>query len=286
MLLDHYKDAYVDIYEFIEDCSFGTRKCNIDSDFVPILNSVYGQCFTFNHIDANMTDMTVSRAGPAFGLRLRLNIKQEDYLYSTDTAGARITVHNKGEHPFPETIGYSAKVGTRTSVGITVVETLRLPAPWGNCTSNSDIRSRVPYFYQGSYTSQGCVFSCLALKMAESCGCLHQNYPKPSGMITVNVDNKTTTVESSQLPYCNMTTKACADNAETNLLGSGEINSESCGCHPACHSNDYQAAISMSSFPSDKYLEERKKEMTSKGGLQIALRNSGYIHGPRIWGFP
>jgi hypothetical protein len=85
----------------------------MSSDFVEIYNSAYGRCFTFNHISANMSQqngkksgMIVTRPGSAFGLRLRLNVRQSEYLYSTDTAGIRMAVHNKGEWPFPGSVIY------------------------------------------------------------------------------------------------------------------------------------------------------------------------------------
>ena len=86
-----------------QDCSFGTAQCNIDANFVAVRNSVYGLCFTFNHINSTMINqsMIVGRAGPAFGLRLRLNIGQDQYLYSTDVVGVRVAIHDQGEQPFP-----------------------------------------------------------------------------------------------------------------------------------------------------------------------------------------
>uniref|UniRef100_A0A914X2D0 Amiloride-sensitive sodium channel n=1 Tax=Plectus sambesii TaxID=2011161 RepID=A0A914X2D0_9BILA len=174
-LIDQYKNVFENLTEFIEDCSYNTMKCNLTSNFVPVRNSAYGMCFTFNHLLANMSsNMLVTRAGPNFGLRLRLNVHQSMYMHTTDTAGIRVVVHDQHEHPFPETAGYSAKVGTKTSLGLTMIETTRLPSPYGKCMMDKDKQRRVPYFFPGNYTSQGCIYSCLAMRIAQRCGCLHQ----------------------------------------------------------------------------------------------------------------
>ena len=55
------------------------------------------------------------------GLRLQLFVDVAEYLPTSEAAGVRITVHPSDEQPFPDTVGFSAPVGTVSSFGIHLV---------------------------------------------------------------------------------------------------------------------------------------------------------------------
>lgn len=54
--------------------------------------------------------------GTENGLRLNLNLKQEDYIrdYDEPTAGFKILVHDQNEFPFVEQFGFVVQPGTHT----------------------------------------------------------------------------------------------------------------------------------------------------------------------------
>ncbi len=137
------------------------------------MDKTFGQCWTFNK---NGTENQTTTAGPSHGLRLTLDIGQHSgvYMMSTDAAGVKVAIHNPGTHPFPRSLGYSARINARTSFALTLERTERLSLPWGNCTSD-DRKEQTPfsYFYEGSYTFQGCMDSCLQKQLIEKCGCAH-----------------------------------------------------------------------------------------------------------------
>uniref|UniRef100_A0A914W9Y7 Uncharacterized protein n=1 Tax=Plectus sambesii TaxID=2011161 RepID=A0A914W9Y7_9BILA len=211
---NQYKDIFEVLTELIEDCSYGTQQCNLSSNFIASKNPVFGMCFTFNHKLANMTNMTATRAGPAFGLRLRINVRQSQYLHSTDTAGVRVAVHHQDEAPFPR-----------------------------------------------------CLFSCLAIKIVERCGCMHYNYPQLTGSVKVKINSQTYTADANNLQFCNQTMKSCADSAENDLLVSGRISADTCGCNPSCYEINYQTSISTSTFPSDMYMETINCPRNASNGI-------------------
>ena len=62
------------------------------------------------------------------GLRLQVFVDVEEYMPTSESAGARITVHDQDEQPFPDTHGYSAPTGTVSSFGIQLVGVIFLQA--------------------------------------------------------------------------------------------------------------------------------------------------------------
>lgn len=55
------------------------------------------------------------------GLRLLLDVHQDDYMPTTEAAGVRLVVHEQDQEPFPDTFGYSAPTGFVSSFGLKTV---------------------------------------------------------------------------------------------------------------------------------------------------------------------
>ena len=56
------------------------------------------------------------------GLRLTLDVELSQYLgMFTPEVGVRVSVHDPNVYPFPESNGFSAALGTSTSLGISTV---------------------------------------------------------------------------------------------------------------------------------------------------------------------
>uniref|UniRef100_A0A1I7TLH7 Glycoprotein n=1 Tax=Caenorhabditis tropicalis TaxID=1561998 RepID=A0A1I7TLH7_9PELO len=117
--------------ELIKMCSFNGQQCNIEKDFKLFIDSSFGNCYTFNH-DPKI-NLTSSRAGPSYGLRLMLFVNTSDYLPTTEATGVRLAIHDKEECPFPDTFGYSAPTGAISSFGISLRKVNRLDEPVGSC---------------------------------------------------------------------------------------------------------------------------------------------------------
>ena len=91
------------------------------SDFLIHVDPVFGNCFTYNH--NRSSNLTSSRAGPMYGLRLIVYVNASEYLPTTEATGVKIVVHEKTAFPFPDTFGYNAPVGYISSFGVKMVST-------------------------------------------------------------------------------------------------------------------------------------------------------------------
>ncbi|XP_029424531.1 amiloride-sensitive sodium channel subunit beta isoform X2 [Nannospalax galili] len=127
-------------------CLFGTEPCS-HRNFTPIFYPDYGNCYIFNW---GMTEKALPSANPGaeFGLKLILDIGQEDYVpFLASTAGARLMLHDQRTYPFIREEGIYAMTGTETSIGVLVA----------------------------------CLHSCFQDHMIRNCNCGHYLYPLPPG---------------------------------------------------------------------------------------------------------
>ncbi|KHJ95660.1 hypothetical protein OESDEN_04389 [Oesophagostomum dentatum] len=146
-------------------------------DFQEFYDPTYGICQMFN-LAGNYSS---SRAGPLYGLRMVIRTDQAKYLPWTETAGVVISIHGKDERPFPDVFGYFASPGVATSMGVRFVSTLRLPKPYGTCTTQEMF---VGEHYKGTYEArenqlpvESCFRNCLQNKIISDCGCYDPAYP-------------------------------------------------------------------------------------------------------------
>uniref|UniRef100_A0A914WEE9 EGF-like domain-containing protein n=1 Tax=Plectus sambesii TaxID=2011161 RepID=A0A914WEE9_9BILA len=166
--------SYDEIFEW---CTFEGHECNIRQDF-PIWNDIpLGNCFTFNH--RNMTKrFKLQRAGVGFGLSVGLRTIIKEYASWTQTAGFRIFVHDHNEDVFMESTSYCSAPGERTSIALKQNRVLRLDDPYGTCMDSSD--SMPDYYYEGTYTEEGCIRTCYQKEIKKVCGCMDPSFPAPS----------------------------------------------------------------------------------------------------------
>ena len=62
-----------------------------------------------------------TQTGPRYGLKLALNIEQDQYNDVADQAGVRVLVHDPDEMPFPEDDGYNLPPGVSAAIGVKLV---------------------------------------------------------------------------------------------------------------------------------------------------------------------
>uniref|UniRef100_A0A2I3HI54 Epithelial sodium channel subunit beta n=1 Tax=Nomascus leucogenys TaxID=61853 RepID=A0A2I3HI54_NOMLE len=132
--------------QMILACLFGAEPCNY-RNFTSIFYPHYGNCYIFNW---GMTEKALPSANPGteFGLKLILDIGQEDYVpFLTSTAGVRLMLHEQRSYPFIRDEGIYAMSGTETSIGVLVA----------------------------------CLRSCFQDHMIHNCNCGHYLYPLPRG---------------------------------------------------------------------------------------------------------
>ncbi|PNI23201.1 SCNN1B isoform 6, partial [Pan troglodytes] len=139
--------------QMILACLFGAEPCNY-RNFTSIFYPHYGNCYIFNW---GMTEKALPSANPGteFGLKLILDIGQEDYVpFLASTAGVRLMLHEQRSYPFIRDEGIYAMSGTETSIGVLVDKLQRMGEPYSPCTVNG---SEVPV--QNFYSDYNTTYS-------------------------------------------------------------------------------------------------------------------------------
>ncbi|CAH6793049.1 amiloride-sensitive sodium channel subunit beta [Phodopus roborovskii] len=217
-------------------CLFGTEPCS-HRNFTPIFYPDYGNCYIFNW---GMTETVLPSANPGteFGLKLILDIGQEDYVpFLASTAGARLMLHEQRTYPFIREEGIYAMAGTETSIGVLVDKLQRKGEPYSPCTMNgSDVAIQNLYSdYNTTYSIQACLHSCFQDHMIHNCSCGHYLYPLPAGEKYCN---------SRDFPdwaYCYLSLQMSVAQRETCLSM----------CKESCNDTQYKMTISMADWPSE-----------------------------------
>ncbi|XP_063081423.1 amiloride-sensitive sodium channel subunit beta isoform X1 [Cavia porcellus] len=217
-------------------CLFGTEPCSY-RNFTSIFYPNYGNCYIFNW---GMTEKALPSANPGaeFGLKLILDIDQEDYVpFLTSTAGARLMLHEQRTYPFIKEEGIDAMSGTETSIGVLVDKLQRMGEPYSPCTMNgSDVAIRNLYSsYNTTYSSQACLHSCFQDHMIHNCSCGHFLYPLPPGARYCNNQ------DFPDWAYCYFNLWMSVTQRETCINM----------CKESCNDTQYTMTISMADWPSE-----------------------------------
>jgi hypothetical protein len=232
--------------EFIKNCAYNTKPCDIPNDFEQYIDPVYGACYIFNYKTPPRYNST--RAGPLYGLRLLVQSNQSEYLDLTESAGVRVTIDSQTETPFPDAFGYNAAAGFTTSFGIKFIKTVRKGPPYGNCTDNPS----TDYFYNGPYSTEACFRSCFQRQIIKNCTCADPRYNLPN--------------DKGSYKYCNWNSMDCVNSYTStgNTAGSQSSSSaaagqqafdpvQQCACPQPCTESTYGVTVSTALWPSEVY---------------------------------
>ncbi|NXT67707.1 SCNNB protein, partial [Chaetops frenatus] len=222
--------------DMILACLYGAEPCNY-KNFTQIYHPDHGNCYIFNW-GMDEEALNSSNPGAEFGLKLILDISQQDYIpYLSSAAGARLMLHQQRSFPFLKDQGIYAMAGTETSIGVLVDELERMGYPYSDCTMNgSDIPVKNLYSqYNTSYSIQACLRSCFQNHMVEICGCGHYMFPLPEGVnYCNNEDNPGWAYCYSSLRSSIKQRQVCIDS-----------------CKETCNDTQYKMTISMADWPSE-----------------------------------
>ncbi|NXG05728.1 SCNNB protein, partial [Sakesphorus luctuosus] len=222
--------------DMILACLYGAEPCNY-KNFTQIYHPDHGNCYIFNW-GMDEEALNSSNPGAEFGLKLILDISQQDYIpYLSSAAGARLMLHQQKSFPFLKDQGIYAMAGTETSIGVLVDELERMGYPYSDCTMNgSDVPVKNLYSqYNTSYSIQACLRSCFQTHMAEICGCGHYMFPLPEGVnYCNNEDNPGWAYCYSSLRSSIKQRQICIDS-----------------CKETCNDTQYKMTISMADWPSE-----------------------------------
>uniref|UniRef100_A0A8B9R267 Amiloride-sensitive sodium channel subunit beta n=1 Tax=Anas platyrhynchos TaxID=8839 RepID=A0A8B9R267_ANAPL len=199
--------------DMILACLYGAEPCNY-KNFTQIYHPDHGNCYIFNW-GMDKEALNSSNPGAEFGLKLILDISQQDYIpYLSSAAGARLMLHQQKSFPFLKDQGIYAMAGTETSIGVLVDELDE---------------------YNTSYSIQACLRSCFQNHMAEICGCGHYMFPLPEGVTYCNND------DNPGWAYCYSSLRSS--------IRQRQICIDS--CKETCNDTQYKMTISMADWPSE-----------------------------------
>ncbi|NXS90932.1 SCNNB protein, partial [Jacana jacana] len=222
--------------DMILACLYGAEPCNY-KNFTQIYHPDHGNCYIFNW-GMDEEALNSSNPGAEFGLKLILDISQQDYIpYLSSAAGARLMLHQQKSFPFLKDQGIYAMAGTETSIGVLVDELERMGYPYSDCTMNgSDVPVKNLYSqYNTSYSIQACLRSCFQNHMIEICGCGHYMFPLPDGVNHCNNE------DNPGWAYCYSSLRSSIRHRQICIDS----------CKETCNDTQYKMTISMADWPSE-----------------------------------
>lgn len=101
------------IGHMIKKCHWKAQKCGPEN-FTSVLTD-FGLCYTFNPGKPDHELLKVHRAGVDFGLRLQLNVQQDQYYgILRDSSGFKVMIHHQDEPPLINELGFAIHPGMHT----------------------------------------------------------------------------------------------------------------------------------------------------------------------------
>lgn len=229
-------------------------------DFHLLYSYYYGNCFTFNGANRSLavgdnealpfSEQTVM-VGPDNGLQLFIDIQQDQYLPSTDTAGLKVVINPQEVAPFPEDRAINVAPGMATSIALSKTEIVRQKSPYGPCQEVSKEQNKNLNIWSSefSYSQTACLKTCYWRWVYFECGCCLSGYPCPIRKNpTTIMDEK---IFDSAVPTCDTTrnwTHDCIATAEATRL-SKALGCENL-CPPPCKEEQFKTVISSGAWPS------------------------------------
>ncbi|NXI58697.1 SCNNB protein, partial [Chloroceryle aenea] len=213
--------------DMILACLYGAEPCNY-KNFTQIYHPDHGNCYIFNW-GMDEEALNSSNPGAEFGLKLILDISQQDYIpYLSSAAGARLMLHQQKSFPFLKDQGIYAMAGTETSIGVLVDELERMGYPYSDCTNNG---SDVPV--KNLYSQYNTSYSIQVKQVLKASSCL--------GKIT-------RAVKIYALTFCFRQTAYCYSSLRSSIRHR-QICIDS--CKETCNDTQYKMTISMADWPSE-----------------------------------
>ncbi len=222
------EDGRDNLQSFIIACQYLGRECEWSS-FAPTLTRL-GVCYTFNSGYGDIPKLKTSGTGSRLGLRLIINVSQDQYVASTNhDAGVKIAIHHQSEPPQPDDLGIGIPTGRNAFIGVKhsniIDETKRNCVPTGDVSKFNFLRGEF------NYSFSACSTDCFYTHIAHACGCVMANEFPP--------DNNT----FKTLPLCAIEDLCCV------LMY--QVAPILCNCEPSCKSARYETTNSYSSFPAN-----------------------------------
>ncbi|KAF8366147.1 hypothetical protein PRIPAC_83976 [Pristionchus pacificus] len=211
-----------DLFEWI---TYEEKTLNLESDLEMWNDVVLGNCFTFNHFN-NTRSYLMRQDGALGGLKAAMKLNTNEYVPWTETTAMMTFIHPNSETIFSESPRYNAEPGAHTTIQTTESRFVRLGGRYGKCVKSIDeVKS---YYYDGSYTTDGCLRSCYQDEVLKACTCMDSRYPK-------DPDAKA----------CELPDRDCVDS----ITKKGDVSKWAhCECPLPCTNSQFDASFTMAPF--------------------------------------
>ncbi|XP_078662551.1 acid-sensing ion channel 2-like isoform X3 [Branchiostoma floridae x Branchiostoma belcheri] len=207
------------IKQMIISCEWRGETCS-EKNFTHIITHL-GNCFTFNGAPgAGGTVLSSSKPGEGNGLKVTINIENDEYMATNDVAGdamdagIKVMVHPQHEPPFVKELGFAVSPGFHTFVAIRKEVITTLPAPYGNCQDEGSQK------YFPHYSLSACRIECETEYVINECGCRLVEMP-------------------GNVPVCTPKMYECAYGKLLKVT-EGDL----CACRSPCHNVQYNVKLS------------------------------------------
>ncbi|CAD6198104.1 unnamed protein product [Caenorhabditis auriculariae] len=149
---------------------------NLSENFHIWNDKVLGNCFTFNHFNSS-SEYLARSPGYSGGLTMQMSVDQSEYLPWIDTAAIQVFISARDEVIASESPRFYVQPSFESRIGLQRTDFKRLGGKYGRCVKSvSEVKS---YYYEGSYTTDGCLRSCYQDAVQKACGCMDPRYPMP-----------------------------------------------------------------------------------------------------------
>ncbi|KAH7708924.1 Degenerin unc-8 [Aphelenchoides avenae] len=241
--------------DLVSSCIINGEPCDSINDFKQIFDVDYGNCYTFNH--GTPVKYITKRAGSTYGLQMTIISNSSEALPASSEEGVKIVVHSQDTSPFPNVEGYRSPVGQAVSLQLTRSKVSKLGAPHGRCSTWESIaKNKQPFYYNGSYTTEGCFRSCFQRNIAAACGCYDHRFPPPTGVDVVICDPLEPTKYKCMEKY---------------IEERGDYHAvKNCRCYDPCEDATFKAQISESPWPAGSFFYGGYCPLAKKQGMDCS----------------
>ncbi|KAH7707552.1 degenerin unc-8 [Aphelenchoides avenae] len=242
--------------DLVSSCIINGEPCDSINDFTQSFDVDYGNCYTFN--GGTPVKYITKRAGATYGLRMTVISNSSEALPASSEEGVKIVVHNQDIAPFPNVEGYRGSVGQAVSLQLTRSKVSKLSPPYGRCSTLETIaRNKQPFYYNGSYTTDGCFRSCFQRNIATACGCYDHRFPPPTDV---------------GVPICDPLDPAKYKCMQDYIEANGDYHAvKNCRCYDPCEDITYKAAISESPWPAGGFFYGGYCPLAKKQGVDCSV---------------
>ncbi|GMR47166.1 hypothetical protein PMAYCL1PPCAC_17361, partial [Pristionchus mayeri] len=206
--------------------TYEERSLDLNKDIVTWNDVVLGNCFTFNHFNNSDRMYRMRSDGSQGGLKAAVRLNTPEYVPWTETSAIMTFIHPTTETIFSESPRYNAMPHAQTTIQSKESRFKRLGGKYGKCVRSKD--QVASYYYEGSYTTDGCLRSCYQDEVKKACNCMDSRYPMAAKEIA-----------------CELPDRKCVDS----ITAKGDVSTwAGCTCPLPCDNSQFDSSYTVAPF--------------------------------------